>query len=141
MNALPSPGDSRTLSFEELTRTAIVQYAGASGDFSPIHIDEPAAVAEGHSSVMGHGMLTMAQGARVLTDWFGAESIMDLQARFTAPVWPGDRLTVRATVTAVADPDSGTTADIELNMSRGDGNVVLTGTATVSLEPGSEQAR
>src|SRR5690606_22630866 len=54
-----------------LTRTQIGQYAGASGDFNPVHTDERFAVeAAGYPSVFAHGMLTMGMAARVLTDWF-----------------------------------------------------------------------
>ena len=55
---------------EDLTRTQIVQYAGASGDFNPLHTDEVYATkVAGYPSVFGHGMLTMALAGRLLTDW------------------------------------------------------------------------
>jgi acyl dehydratase len=56
---------------EDLTRTQIVQYAGVSGDYNPVHTDEVFAVHAGFPSVFAHGMLTMAMTARALTGWRG----------------------------------------------------------------------
>lgn len=134
MTATASLGDSRSVALDGLTRTAIVQYAGASGDFSPLHVDEPAAVAAGFPSVMGHGMWTLAQAANVVADWFGAEAIVDLQARFSAPVWPGDELRVEATVTAVEELETGPIAELSLTAINQHNGVVLTGTAKARPE-------
>ncbi|MGI9292516.1 MAG: MaoC/PaaZ C-terminal domain-containing protein, partial [Pseudomonadales bacterium] len=66
-------GDSHNASLvKDLTRTQIVQYAGASGDYNPIHTDEPFATkVAGHPTVMAHGMLTMAMTGKMLSDYFG----------------------------------------------------------------------
>ena len=70
-------GDSRSLQIvDDLTRTQIVQYAGASGDYNPLHSDDKFTVdVAGYPSVFAHGMLTMGMTGRVLTDWFGAEGL------------------------------------------------------------------
>lgn len=92
-----------------LTRTQIVQYAGASGDFNPLHTDEVFATqVAGYPSVFAHGMLTMAMTGRMLTSAIGGGHLARFGGRFTAPVWPGDTLTVTATVTAVTAVDEGT---------------------------------
>jgi acyl dehydratase len=68
-------------------RVNLVQYAGASGDFNPIHWNEKFAVSVGLPDVIAHGMFTMAQAARVLTDWTGDPgSVEDYGVRFTRPV-------------------------------------------------------
>jgi acyl dehydratase len=111
----------------DLTRTQIVQYAGASGDFNPVHTDERFAVeSAGYPSVFAHGMLTMALAGRVLTDWFGPEALVRYEARFRAPVFPGATLTVRARVESLAD--DGTTA-IALTVTDQNDAIVMTGNA------------
>ena len=57
---------------DDLTRTQIVQYAGASGDYNPLHSDEVfAREVAGYPGVFAHGMLTMGMTGRLLTDWVG----------------------------------------------------------------------
>src|SRR5687768_15307331 len=84
---------------EDLKRTQIVQYAGASGDFNPLHTDQEFAVkVAGYPGVFAHGMLTMGMTGRVLTEWLGRENLLRFGVRFKAQVWPGDTLTVTAAV-------------------------------------------
>jgi acyl dehydratase len=87
---------------ENINRTHIVKYAGASGDFNPLHHDDTVATsAAGYPSVFAHGMFSMGLTARMLTDWLGAASLKKYGVRFTRQVWPGDTLTAKAEVTAV----------------------------------------
>jgi acyl dehydratase len=119
---------------DNLTRTQIVQYAGASGDYNPIHTDEVYTTkVAGYPSVFAHGMLTMGMTGRVLTDWFGAEALTAYGVRFVKQVWPGDALTATATVTAVRDADGQRLADLTVETVNQDGEAVLTGTATARL--------
>ncbi|MER5475547.1 MaoC family dehydratase [Streptomyces sp. NPDC002734] len=70
-----------------LTRATLVEYAGASGDFNPIHWNEKFAKEVGLPDVIAHGMLTMAEAARVVTDWTGDPGAMvEYGVRFTKPV-------------------------------------------------------
>ena len=125
-------GDTRKLVLtEDLTRTQLVEYAGASGDYNPLHSDERFAVeVAGYPSVFAHGMLTMGMTGRVLTDWFGAEALVSYGARFVAQVWPGDRLTATATVTEVRDDGI---AQVSISTTNQDGSVVLAASATVRV--------
>ncbi len=76
------PGFSRTF-----TRADLVRYAGASGDFNPIHWSNPAAAALGLPDVIAHGMLTMGTALRVVTDWAGDPArVRSYYVRFTKPV-------------------------------------------------------
>jgi len=86
---------------EDLSRTQIAMYAGASGDFNPIHHDEPFARSAGYPSVFAHGMLSMGLAGRLLTDWLGDGVLREFGVRFVRQVWPGDTLRGRAIVTAV----------------------------------------
>ncbi|MBT2467553.1 MaoC family dehydratase [Streptomyces sp. ISL-66] len=70
-----------------VTRAALVRYAGASGDFNPIHWNEKFAVEVGLPDVIAHGMFTMAEAIRVVTDWVGDPgAVVEYGVRFTKPV-------------------------------------------------------
>ncbi|WP_043682742.1 MaoC family dehydratase [Streptomyces xylophagus] len=70
-----------------VTRAALVQYAGASGDFNPIHWNEKFAKDVGLPDVIAHGMFTMAEAIRVVTDWAGDPgAVVEYGVRFTKPV-------------------------------------------------------
>jgi acyl dehydratase len=88
------------------TRDRLVRYAGASGDFNPIHYRDDVARSVGLPGVLAHGMLTMGAAASVVTDWLGsAGRVIDYQVRFTRPVLvdpeTGAQVTVTATVGAL----------------------------------------
>jgi acyl dehydratase len=116
---------------DDLTRTQLVQYAGASGDYNPLHTDEVYATrVAGYPTVFAHGMLTMAMTGRVVTDLFGADKVTRLGARFVSQVWPGDTLTVTATVGDVADG----IAEVNLSTTNQKGEEVLSGYATARVD-------
>ncbi|MFZ0529781.1 MAG: MaoC/PaaZ C-terminal domain-containing protein [Propionicimonas sp.] len=97
------PGFTRTF-----TRADLVRYAGASGDFNPIHWSNPAAAALGLPDVIAHGMLTMGTALRVVTDWAGDPGrVRSYYVRFTKPVvvpeTGGTEVVFTGTVTKVAD--------------------------------------
>ncbi|HEX8079459.1 MAG TPA: MaoC/PaaZ C-terminal domain-containing protein [Jatrophihabitans sp.] len=70
-----------------LERVNLIRYAGASGDFNPIHWNQQTAVAVGLPDVIAHGMLTMATAVRVVTDWLGDPgAVLDYKVRFSKPV-------------------------------------------------------
>lgn len=70
-----------------VTRATLVQYAGASGDFNPIHWNEKFALEVGLPDVIAHGMFTMAEAVRVVTDWVGDPgAVVEYGVRFTKPV-------------------------------------------------------
>ena len=96
----------------DLRRVDLVRYAGASGDFNPIHWNHRVATSVGLPDVIAHGMLTMATAARIVTDWVGDPGVVvEYGVRFTRPVpVPDDdngaRIDVTAKVTAVNDDGS-----------------------------------
>ena len=121
---------------EDLTRTQIVQYAGVSGDYNPVHTDEVFAVHAGFPSVFAHGMLTMAMTACGLTGWIGGENLTRYGVRFRKQVWPGDRLVVTAEVEDVRTDESGQRlADLTVTTRNGAGEEVLAGYMTARLGP------
>ncbi|BBG05333.1 MULTISPECIES: MaoC/PaaZ C-terminal domain-containing protein [Pseudonocardia] len=136
MSAAPvavTVGEERTeVVVENLRRTQIVMYAGAGGDFNPLHTDEPFATqVAGHPTVMSHGMLVMGLAGQVLVDWFGTANVRRYRARFQAPTWPGDTLTVTARIDEVRAEGDEQLAEVTLTTTNQDGRAVLGGSATV----------
>ena len=129
-------GDQREqVLVENLTRTQIVQYAGASGDFNPIHTDEIFATrAAGYPSVFAHGMLTMGMTGKMLTNYVGDGQLTYYGVRFTSQVWPGDTLTATATVTDIREEDGQQIADLEVSTTNEEGTEVVKGKASARLE-------
>ena len=82
-------------------RMTLVQYAGASGDFNPIHWNEQFATSVGLPDVIAHGMLTMGMTGVALTRLAGDGVLADYRARFASQVWPGDDLRARVTFEGV----------------------------------------
>jgi len=120
---------------ENISRTHFVRYAGASGDFNPMHHDDTVATSIGNPSVFGHGMLTAGLMARVLKDWFGPAALRRFQVRFSKQVWPGETLTCTATVTGLRDAEESGVGlvDVECQVVNQDGEAKLTGTATAAV--------
>jgi acyl dehydratase len=130
-------GETREmLLVDDLSRTQIVQYAGASGDYNPLHSDEKFATeAAGYPGVFAHGMLTMGMTGRLLTDWVGDGRLTKYGVRFSKQVWPGDALTATATVDAVREEDGTWFADLSVVTVNQDGDMVIKGSATARLDP------
>jgi acyl dehydratase len=132
-----SVGETRELVLvDDLTRTQIVMYAGASGDYNPLHTDDKfTREVAGYPGVFAHGMLTMGMTGRVLTDWFGDGRLTRYGVRFVKQVWPGDRLTATATIDALRDEGGARYADVSVVTVNQDGDIVVSGSATARLDP------
>ena len=134
--AVREGGTGPEFRFGPLTRTDFVRYAGASGDFNPIHHDEGFAKSAGLPSVMAHGMLSAGLLASFVTRWFGAGSVRRYKVRFRERVWPGDVLTAEGKVLRVFDGKRGERrAELELALKRQSGEPVVTGSAEVVMKP------
>lgn len=129
-------GDTKTVVLtDDLTRTQIVQYAGASGDYNPLHTDDLfTREVAGYPGVFAHGMLTMGMTGRLLTDWFGDGRLTKYGVRFVNQVWPGDALTATATVEAIRDEGGDHLVDVSIVTVNQDGTAVLTGNATARVD-------
>jgi acyl dehydratase len=118
-----------------LSRTQIVQYAGASGDYNPLHSDEVYTTRKaGYPSVFAHGMLTMGMTGRMLTNYVGDGRLTRFGVRFTSQVFPGATLTATATVTAVREEDGMQIAEMDVVTTDEAGTKVLTGQAAARLD-------
>ena len=125
-------GDSYSeMIVEDLTRTQIVQYAGASGDYNPVHSDEKFVTeVAGYPTVFAHGMLTMGMTGRMITNYVGDGQLTYYGVRFVNQVWPGDTLTARAEIAAIREENGETLVDLAISTTNQDENFVLTGNAT-----------
>jgi acyl dehydratase len=121
---------------DNLTRTQIVQYAGASGDYNPIHTDEVYTTkVAGYPSVFAHGMLSMGVTGKMLTNFVGDGRLTKFGVRFTRQVWPGDTLTAKATVEAVREENGEHFVDLTVSTVNQDGAEVVSGYASARIDP------
>ena len=120
---------------ENLSRTQIVQYAGASGDYNPLHTDEVYTTqVAGYPTVFAHGMLTMGLTGKMLTNYVGDGTLTKFGVRFTRQVWPGDTLVSTATVAAIRAEGGGHYVDLTVSTTNQDGKEVVAGTATARID-------
>jgi acyl dehydratase len=121
-----------------LDRATLIRYAGASGDFNPIHWNQQTALAVGLPDVIAHGMLTMATAVRVVTDWLGDPgAVLDYKVRFSRPVVVAADATTRLEVSAVVRSmdESDQTAEIQLSASVPGQSVLTKARVRVRLAP------
>ncbi len=121
------------LEIKNLTRTDIVKYAGASGDFNPIHHDENFAKGAGYPSVFSHGMLTAGLLSKCLTDYVGRQNLRKYAVSFRSQVWPGDTVTYGGKVTKKIEEKGEKRIEGELAATNQKGEVVITGTFSAAL--------
>jgi len=120
----------------DLKRTQIVQYAGASGDYNPVHTDEVFATkVAGFPSVFAHGMLTMGMTGRMLTNYVGDGRLTKYGVRFTRQVFPGDDLAAKATVKEIRQETGRYYAELTVETFNQNGEVVISGSATARIDP------
>ncbi len=117
----------------ELSRTDLVRYAGASGDFNPMHHDEMQAQAAGLPSVFGHGMFTMGLLGKALTDYVGVGNLKLYKVRFTKQTWPGEHLTTKITVAKKYEEHGEHRVDLECEVVNQDGEPKVQGVAVAAL--------
>lgn len=130
------PGDVVATSRYPIQRINLVMYAGASGDFNPIHWNERIATGVGLPNVIAHGMFTMSQAARAVTDWLGDSTLIDsIGVRFSAPVVvPDDDRGARVEVTVrVAETLPDGRVRVEIEATSEDRDVLGRASATVRL--------
>ena len=112
---------------EKLTRTDFVKYAGASGDFNPIHHDQTFAEAARYPTVFAHGMLNAGFVSKCLTDYVGRSGLRRFKVRFTSQVWPGDTITCGGKVTRKYEADGEKRIEGDLFAKNQKGETVIQG--------------
>lgn len=124
-----SEGDEAPPFSHTLTRSDLVMYAGASGDFNPMHTDEVTAQAAGLPSVFGHGMFTAGILAKAITDYVGVGNLRSYKVRFTKQTWPDEVLTTKVVVTGKRTEGGEHLVDLECEVANADGEVKVAGSA------------
>jgi acyl dehydratase len=125
-------GDSLpTVTIDNVSRPDFVRYAGASGDFVPLHYDQAFVEAAGIPTVFAQGMWTAGCLSRCLTDYAGAGNVRRLKVRFARQVWPGDTLTCRGKVTGKSAKDGENLLEGELEVVNQKGEATVRGNFAV----------
>ena len=120
---------------DDLSRTQLVMYSGASGDYNPLHSDEIYTTeVAGYPSVFAHGMLTMGLTGKMLTNYVGDGRLTKFGVRFTNQVWPGDTLTATAGVSDIRAEAGETLVDLDVKTTNQDGKTVVSGYATAKVD-------
>lgn len=130
MNIEEGAAHSETM-VEKVDRAMFVRYAGASGDFNPIHWNEDFAKSAGYPGVFAQGMFTAGVLGTFLTNWVGESNVRRFRTRFVGQVWPGEQIVCSGTVTKVFDVNGEQRADIELSVTNEKGEKKIDGDATV----------
>lgn len=132
-------GDEELPSFDlTVTRTHIVKYAGAGGDFFPVHHDEEFAKSAGLPSIFAMGLMHGGMLARIVTDWAGDGRVKRYKLRFTGLVWPNDTLTFKGHVVGKYQEKGENLVDCDLSIVNQRGESAIEGQATVSLPSKNE---
>jgi len=122
-----------TLTKGPVEQIQIVRYAGASGDFNPIHTIPAVAQEAGLDGTISHGMLVMAFAGQMLTDWLGPNALRNFKVRFKGMTIPGDVLTCTGSVTAKEERDGENVIEGKVSVKGPDERPRLTGTFVAVL--------
>jgi len=126
-------GDEAPVLTHTLTRADLAQYAGASGDFNPMHVDEQAAKQAGLKGVFGHGMWSAGVMATAITNWVGIGNMRRYNVRFLKPTWPGEELSTRVRITGKRSDGDVYLIELDCSLANGAGEVKVAGEAEVEL--------
>ena len=113
---------------EGVTRPDFVRYAGASGDFVPLHYDQTFVEAAGIPTVFAQGMFTAGLLSKALTDYVGIGQVRRFKVRFATRVWPGDVITCRGKVTGKAERNGEKIVEGDLEVVTQKGETAIKGT-------------
>lgn len=127
---------------KQISQEVIDRYAGASGDFNPLHVDPERGKTTPFGSTVAHGMLLLGYISELLTLSFGSHwaSTGSLDLRFRRPARPGDTAIVSGRVTGVEEREGGARVRLAVNCRLGDGTTAALGTASLLL-PSDQSAR
>lgn len=116
-----------------ITRSHFVRYAGASGDFNPMHHDDTIATKVGYPSVFGHGMFTAGVLSHYVTDWVGQPNLRKFGVQFKGQLFPGAELSITAKITRKYKEGDENRFDADLQVVDDKGTVLINGSCTAAL--------
>lgn len=126
-------GDEAPVVTHKLSRTDLVRYAGASGDYNPMHHDEILAQAAGQPSVFGHGMFSMGLLGTAITNYVGVGTLTSYKVRFARQTWPDEVLSTKVVVKNKRKEGDKGVVDLDVSLANADGEVKVVGEATAVL--------
>lgn len=126
-------GDEAPTRTHVLTRTDLVAYAGASGDYNPMHHDEVKATAAGQPSVFGHGMFSMGLLGTAITDYVGPGNVTRFTVRFARQTWPDEELQSSVVVTGKRTEGDLHLIDLDVRLRNAEGEEKVVGEATAKV--------
>jgi acyl dehydratase len=116
-----------------VAKLQLVMYAGASGDFNPLHTDDDFAKAVGMPGVIAHGMLIMGFVGQAITDWIPRKNLKKLGVRFAGMTYPGETITVSGTVTDKRQDNGSNFITCEIAATDQNGGVKISGSFVAAL--------
>lgn len=120
-----------TVAVDDIELEDFVRFAGCTGDFSPMHLDQSVVRDAGYESVFAPGMLMGGYAMRMLAAWFGWDCIRSFDIRFSDLVLAGDSLTVEGEVVQKETSTSPAVLTVDFTVSNQDGDAVVTGSSEV----------
>ena len=128
-------GDRLPVVEKDTTQEQVERYARASGDFNPIHMDPDFAAGSQFGTRIAHGMMVAAAISEMMTSAFGAAWLYTgrMKIRFRSPVYPGDRITAHGRVKSVREKACESEIACAVEITRGSGEVAITGDAIVTV--------
>lgn len=123
---------------EPVTRVQIAKYAGASGDFNPLHLDDAPGVALGAGGVIAHGMLIMGFVGQAVTNWVPKQSLRKFGVRFIGMTRPGDTIYISGKVKEIEQKADDCSLICEVTAADTKGNLKLVGSFMAVLSPTAE---
>lgn len=118
---------------EEVTQRDLVKYAGASGDFNPIHYHEETAKRAGHPGVIAQGMFIAGLMDTMVVDWLGINAIQQFGVRFNDIVRPGEKVSITGTVVEKSESNDGAKIEVQVTATTNESKNVATGHVTATL--------
>lgn len=125
---------------EPITKVQIAKYAGASGDFNPLHLDDAPGLALGTGGIIAHGMLVMGFAGQAITNWVPKRGLREFRVRFVGMTRPGDVITVRGKIKEIQQEAGEYRLTCEVTASDQEGNLKLVGSFVATLPPTAEIA-
>jgi acyl dehydratase len=136
MSPIGAGDEAQPRTIGPLSVADFVRYAGAAGDFNPLHYDDAHARVNGFDGVFAQGMFSAGLLGSFAADWIGPDALRRLRVRFVEVVWPAESLTCTATVERVYDEAGERRVDVALSAARPGGAIAVSGTATFALHDG-----
>ncbi|MGL1891878.1 MAG: MaoC/PaaZ C-terminal domain-containing protein [Spirochaetaceae bacterium] len=119
--------------FDEVTQVQLIKYAGAAGDFNPIHTIPAFAKEAGLDGTIAHGMLIMGMLGKLISDWSGIKHVTKYGVSFKSKTVPGDILTARGEIKKITPNDGFTLVDCKVNIIDSKGDLKVDGKLTIKL--------